>query len=367
MDTFVDSTLNPEDLPVRPEGSRPDAATGKSPPVSVREAERLVLQHYGFEGRAERIAGERDENFCIRGQDGTAIFLKVAHAHEDGIVTNMATAVLLHLADRAPEIPVQRVRPTLRGQMELETVSADGSGRKARVTTYLDGELLRGVTTGRDLRLELGRTLAQLNRTLRTFEHPGLDHQHLLWDVQRSEELRRLVDPGRRDHGPLLQWLDHFEVEIRPRMMRLRAQPVHNDFSRDNLLIDETGKRITGILDFGDLVHAPLINDVAIAAYQLWDPRDPLESAADLVAGYNEVDRLQEEEVALLHDLMMMRIVWRIVISEWRAERFPENRDYILRNTSLAWSEFETLAHLSKERTTEQMMHALTTGKVQSK
>ena len=35
---------------------------------------------------------------------------------------------------------------------------------------------------------------------------------------------------------------------------------------------------------------------------------------------------------------MRVRIAIRIVITEWGALRFPENREYIMRNTPTAWS-----------------------------
>ncbi|MBK5232850.1 MAG: phosphotransferase [Thermoleophilia bacterium] len=360
----------PENLPAdaenpdHPSGRQgDDSATGRSPYLTAREAEEIVLDSYGFEGEAERIAGERDDNFLIRGKSGTKIFLKVAHIHEDETVTNLVTSVLLHVAAEAPELPVQHVVRDRKSEAEVELTTGDGSSRRARVTTYLDGRILRSANPDRELRFELGRTLATLNRTLRTFDHPGLDHQHLLWDVQRSVELRELLQPASRGHDSLAQSLDLFDSDVRPLMERLRTQAVHTDFSRDNILVDGAEKKIVGILDFGDLVRAPLANDLAIAAYQLWDLADPLESAAAIVAGYHEVDELLESEVALLYDLMLMRIVSRIIISEWRADRFPENRDYILRNRSQAWTEFDFLREVSRDHVTERMMQACATGK----
>ncbi len=40
---------------------------------------------------------------------------------------------------------------------------------------------------------------------------------------------------------------------------------------------------------------------------------------------------------------MLARILARIVISEWRAARFPANRVYILRNTTSAWEHLDQL------------------------
>ena len=123
-----------------------------------------------------------------------------------------------------------------------------------------------------------------------------------------------------------------------PRLAAQRTQLVHNDFSPDNTLISADASRVCGIIDFGDVTVTALVNDVAIAAtYQLSDEPDLLAPALDLIAGYHATTPLTDGELGLLPDLILARIVARIIISEWRAERFGDNRAYILRNTPRAW------------------------------
>ena len=124
-----------------------------------------------------------------------------------------------------------------------------------------------------------------------------------------------------------------------PRLAAQRTQLVHNDFSPDNTLISaDASRRVCGIIDFGDVTVTALVNDVAIAAaYQLSDEPDLLAPALDLIAGYHATTPLTAGELDLLPDLILARIVARIIISEWRAERFGDNRAYILRNTPRAW------------------------------
>ena len=70
---------------------------------------------------------------------------------------------------------------------------------------------------------------------------------------------------------------------------------------------------------------------------------DLLAPALDLIAGYHATTPLTAGELDLLPDLILARIVARIVISEWRAERFPDNRGYVLRNTPRALRERRVL------------------------
>jgi Ser/Thr protein kinase RdoA (MazF antagonist) len=114
----------------------------------------------------------------------------------------------------------------------------------------------------------------------------------------------------------------------------LPPQPIHNDFNPHNLLVDPVDhRRISGIIDFGDLAVAPRVQDLAVAAsYQVLDAAHPFETAAETVAGFHAETPLSEPEIALLADLIPMRLALAVTISNWRAALHPENRDYVLRN-----------------------------------
>jgi Ser/Thr protein kinase RdoA (MazF antagonist) len=229
---------------------------------------------------------------------------------------------------------VPRVVPATDGQPW--TVVADGPlrGRVVHVLTYLDGQLLRSVRTDHALRRTLGVTLAELGRALRDFDDP-LVHRPLLWDLAQLPRLQPLLP---KNQGILGEQLSRLAARLPPRLASQRQQLVHNDYSPDNTLISADASRVGGIIDFGDVTVTALVNDVAIAAtYQLSDEGDLLGPALDLICGYHATTPLTAAELDLLPDLILARIVARIVISEWRAERFPENRTYVLRNTPRAW------------------------------
>ena len=63
----------------------------------------------------------------------------------------------------------------------------------------------------------------------------------------------------------------------------------------------------------------------------------------DLAAGYAAVLPLEEREVELLPTLVRTRVATRIVGGEWRAARFPENREYLARNVERLWEVFACL------------------------
>jgi hydroxylysine kinase len=337
-----------------------EARLTPSPPVTAPEAAEAIRACYGLAGELARLPGEADDNFALRADGDQRYVVKVAHLRADPAVVGVQVRVLQHIESVAAGLPVPRVVPAADGQPW--TVVADGPlrGRVVHVLTYLDGELLRSVQADHALRHALGVTLARLGRALREFDDP-LVRRPLLWDLAQLPQLQPLL-AGRPDNqrtALLGEQLGRLAAGLPPRLARQRTQLVHNDFSPDNTLISADASRVCGIIDFGDVTVTALVNDVAIAAtYQLSDEPDLLAPALDLIAGYHATTPLTAGELDLLPDLILARIVARIVISEWRAERFGENRAYILRNTPRAWEHLHRWLSIPGERIAARIQEA---------
>lgn len=334
------------------------------PTFSAAEAEALARDTFGLRGVASPLSGERDSNFYLRVGDAEHYVLKVAHPAEDRQVTNFQTEALLHIAAAVPSLPVPRVLKTRAGETEWLLRRPGEDARVVRVLTFLLGEPLHRAPASALQRRNLGSLLAKLDLGLRDFSHPASDHE-LMWDMKHASRLRDLLvhiaDPQRR--GLAGRFLDNFEAHALPAFAHLRAQVIHNDLNPHNVLVyPDDPDRIAGIIDFGDMVHAPLINNLAVAAaYHPTDSGHPLEAMADLVRAYHAELPLQGEEIDILFDLIATRMVLTVTISGWRAARYPENRDYILRNNSKAWAGLERLSSLPR-REAQAYLHRICRG-----
>jgi len=318
-------------------------------PITVGTAEDLAARYYGLSVQATPLAGERDDNFQLITSDGSRFVLKIVHPAEDPSVTAAQTEVLDHVARTDPELPIARLVPATDGSLDPRADGAsEAAGRALRMTTFCKGTPLRESAPSAALREALGATLARLARALQSFRPAPAAHQRLLWDLAEASDLRPMVSEiDRPEHRRRLEgFLDRYDEELAPLLARQRRQWVHNDFNGDNILVQ--GNRVGGVLDFGDMAETHLVNDVAIAATHIagTGPR-PLAAVADLVRGYETVTALTEEEVRLIPDLMMTRMVARLAISEWRARRFPDNRDYILRDVPRTWGQLASMQERS--------------------
>jgi Ser/Thr protein kinase RdoA (MazF antagonist) len=301
--------------------------------VSTADAERLAAAHWGVTGAARELPAEVDQNFLVRGAAGSRL-LKVIPADEPEELTDLVTAALLHVAGRLPSVVVQEVVPTRAGERLATFVDSAGRPRRARMTTFIEGEVVRSLPPDAALRHRLGGALAELAAALRDFDHPAAGRD-LSWDVRHAGRMRAMLaelppSPGRDELGACL---DAFDAEVVPRLERLPVQVIHNDLSRDNAVLAADGR--IGVIDFGDVVRTQRVNDLAVA---MADHLGPGESAfapsLEVLRGYLEVEPLLPDEVGVLYELVRIRTVMRIVGGEWRAGRFPENREYLARNVA---------------------------------
>jgi Ser/Thr protein kinase RdoA (MazF antagonist) len=339
------------------------------PRVTPEQAGEIALQCYGVRGSAERLAAEHDDTFRVITSAGPSRLLKfslLAGAGADPV--SFQTAVLLHLASAAPGLPVQRVTCALDGSPEVRIAAGEGAARLARMTSWLDGELLGRAAVDTALRRDTGATLARLNIALRGLRHPGARRTHR-WDLQNFWRLRALLDELPRSgllpevsralgaeqpaaagglRAALSECLDRFDAVVRPILAVTETQVIHTDFHGDNLLTD--GGRITGILDFGDALAGPVAMDVGVAAcYQLGTGPGLLAPALDVVAGYHAVDPLGAADLALAAEFIVARVAARIIVSQWNAVREPANQGYLLRRTPQAIEHLAALRLLTPD------------------
>ncbi|MFT4265867.1 MAG: phosphotransferase [Xenophilus sp.] len=334
----------------------PEAAVLTAPPAPVATGWAADLLHrlYGMHGRLQPLTGERDANFLLEPADGGARrVLKLSHPDEDPLVADFQTQALLHLARTDPALPVQRLLPDLHGAPSALVRDAEGRTRVARVFSYLEGWPMPQAPRSAAQRASVARMLARLDLALAGLAHPAATRE-LPWDIQRADRMRPLLahvaDPAQRALAEAA--LDGFEQRARPRLAALRRQPIHNDFNLYNLLVDAAEPaRVAGILDFGDMVHAPLVDDLAVAAsYQIDEHGDALAALAQFAADYHAVSPLSEAETGVLLDLVRARLAMVVAISGWRAARQPANAAYLLRNNALSWARLRACAALAPEQ-----------------
>ncbi len=316
-----------------------------SPPPGLRveEAGRVAEHVFGVRGPATALQGERDANFLIRGEDGDRL-LKVANEVEPDALLDFQGAALEHIAARDPALPVPRVVRTRAGKGWTHCEAADGTRLRVRMMSYLPGQPLDRAPCDSRLFRDAGAFAARLDRALRAFFHPAADHP-LAWDLKRADRLAGLCEhvrePRKREFAE--RSFERFARRVAPELAGLRAQVIHNDLSYHNAAVDPASPwRVSGVFDFGDLVHAPLVQELAVPVAEIpFERPSPLERGAEIVAGYHSVTPLEPGEIALIGDLAAMRLAVSMVLAAWRP--YPDPRPEFENLGDQSWRMCEAL------------------------
>ena len=307
-----------------------------APALTVAEAVDLARQLYELEAEASALPSERDQNFLLRLRTGERFVLKIANASDGLALLEAQNAALEYVRRRTTLCP--RVIPAVTGAAIAECVSSAGARNLVRLLTWVEGEPLASVPDhSPDLLADLGRSVARLDTALDGFEHPAI-HRDFYWDLAQGLPLVRAGAPLVED--PALRALvtrvaERIEREDAPRLARLRRAAVHNDPNDYNVLVSlppeggshgiERGK-VTGILDFGDIVHSYAIADLAIAvAYAVLGKPDPLAAAVAVVRGYQEIRPLDEDEIGALFGLVLLRLCTSVCVAARQQRQRPDD------------------------------------------
>jgi Ser/Thr protein kinase RdoA (MazF antagonist) len=307
------------------------ASATPPPAFDPSDIEQLLKSQYRLAGELQPLVSERDQNFRLTTADETRYVVKIANSAEDPVITDFQVQALLHLEQNRCPVAVPKIKLTRNGSV-VTSVAGDGVNHVLRVVTYLPGVPVEDTTPNDQIAYDLGRAAATLDQALCDFEHPG-DHQHLQWDMQRAAELRELVAhvPGPDLRSAVHQCLDDFENLAVPAFATLRRQVIHNDLNPANVLVaDEGSTTVAGVIDFGDMLRAPLIVEVAIAAsYMRAEGDDALSQAISLAAGFDSVTRLDDREITLLYDLVRTRLATTITMMHWRKSVRSDDDAYL--------------------------------------
>ena len=307
-----------------------------SPKFTLDEATAIARDVYGVDAIASSLPSERDQNFLLIARSGERYALKIANALEDRAMLEAQQLAMSRISERVST--GQRLEPTKSGDFLTEIRSASGESHYVWMVTWLPGSVLGTIRWHSSALLrDIGRRVGQIDRALAEFDHPAI-HRDLHWDLANGlsvireyeslvtdEEMRRLV----------IGFTDEFERDVAPILPGLRKSAIHNDANDYNVIVGggddlyTKNQRVTGLIDFGDMVYTYTVADLAIAiAYAILDKPDPLSAAAEIVRGYNEEYPLTEDECAALFGLARLRLCMSVSIGAHQRLQRPED-DYL--------------------------------------
>ena len=302
------------------------------PSFTSADAERLARELYGIAATAQEFYSERDRIFHLKTGEGREHVLKLVHPDEDEATLDFQIQSLNWIAREEPTLALPRVIRNKSGGQLAHTIGHDGRRHAVWMLDFMPGvPLMEAKPRPAPLR-ELGRFAARVDIALAGYFHPAAGRE-IVWDVRHTPRLRphlALLD-DKTDRAAAEHVIDRFTADCLPRLSSLRAQVIHNDMNFHNLLVDEQQpQRITGLIDFGDMVHGPLALELANAGSEAAMETDrPIEAVAELLAGYHAHLPLTGADAAQLFDLIQARQALTLAVLASRRQQITDDPSYV--------------------------------------
>jgi 4-aminobutyrate aminotransferase-like enzyme len=307
------------------------------PNISEPEVKQIALEFYDLKVTVRSLVGEIGQNFHLMADDGKEYVFKIANPAETLPMLEAQNQVLEHLAEFENSFQFPQTVDSLSGKQIIPIMLKD-QYYYVRLLTFLPGTFLAEIrphTT--EMLFSLGQMLGGMDKVLYEFHHPAMD-RYWHWDLKHALDLRHyLADiSDARNRSLADYWLLQFETRILPRIPLLRKSVIHHDANDNNILVGQSGK-VSGLIDFGDMVHSCTVFELAVAlAYVMLDKEDPLAAAVPVVAGYHKINPLLEEELEVLLYLVLTRLTSSVIISAYQKNLRPDD-PYLSITTEPAW------------------------------
>lgn len=330
------------------------------PALTADKAAELVSRHFGITGSLTDLPSDRDQNFLVSAKDGHRYVFKIANADEDAANLDAQAKALHEL--KSGGLPVPEILPSVSGNMIVH-IRLSGTAYLARLISYLEGTPLAKIRPKTNTICQrLGEVMGDIDAVLCGFDHAAV-HRTSGWDVLQALETVRenMVFVGDPSEKRLLEdFCSRFASEVIPQLDDLPRQVIHADANDYNVLVSgfvdganpEWSRHISGVIDFGDLIHSLRIAEVAIAAtYAMMDMVDPISTLCALTAGYHKKSPLLESELNVLFDLVRARLCITASMSAKQKLQEPDN-EYLRISEKPAWKLLDFVSRYSPELAT---------------
>jgi 4-aminobutyrate aminotransferase-like enzyme/Ser/Thr protein kinase RdoA (MazF antagonist) len=276
------------------------------------------------------LNGYDELNFLLVEKSGKKNILKVSNSAHDYFFLEAQVKILQHLAksDLAAQFQVYTLNK--KGET-LTEIMVDDQTYYIRILSFLEGTFwVEAPEKNNALFQNLGIFLGKMDKSLEGFKHPGM-HRHYTWDISTARDanykMSYIKDAAKKRIADY--FMLQFETEVLPALSSYRQAYTHNDANDYNVLVE--GNAIAGLIDFGDMVHTALINNVAVACtYAMLHQSDPLAAAVLVVKGYHNAYALEEKELSILYYLIAARLCISVTQSAYNGSLATNNEHHFI-------------------------------------
>ncbi|KAM6195810.1 hydroxylysine kinase isoform 4-T4 [Sarcoramphus papa] len=344
------------------------------PALGEKEVTELVDRVFGLKVVWIRLLPSYDDqNFHVRvsrnkdvAEDADEYVLKITNSEdsqEPDLIEAQTQAMMFLSAEGFPSATPYLTKDG--NVMSLESGDTGPGNKKymVRLLTYLPGTPVAKIATNTQIFYEIGKLAARLDKALsEKFHHPSVKSLHrgqFIWNLANVPLLDQYIYAlGQNKYREVVeQVIEQFKGKVIPKLSSFRACINHGDLNDHNILVDSSSAslenpqyRVSGILDFSDMSYGYYVFEVAIAImYMMIESPDPLSVGGHVLAGFESVLPLTEEERSALFLLVSGRFSQSLVMAAHTALLYPENKEYLMITAKTGWKHLMKMFEVGQE------------------
>lgn len=303
---------------------------------SIAPIKAILLEQFKIDAtKIEKLDGLESTNYLVETRTEKYIFKTYPYLENTLALVEAENKALLFLNKKGQNNTPKPI--PLRDRNYTTILNIDGKRCICRMLSYLDGKFLVDVPHTIKLFKSFGKFIAQLDIKLQQFTNYTIKARQLKWDIQYLNLSKKYLEhiPDMKDRNVVYYFFKQYEENVVPILPELRTSAIHNDANEWNVLVAH--EEVSGIVDFGDMTHSLLINELAVAiTYSCYDKENPLEWASIILKSYHEILPVLEKELEILYYLIAARLCISVCNSAYsRKENL--NNEYAFVSEKFAW------------------------------
>jgi 4-aminobutyrate aminotransferase-like enzyme/Ser/Thr protein kinase RdoA (MazF antagonist) len=294
------------------------------------DIQQFLKTYYGLEAMVKPLTGEYDLNYLLKDKEGKQYIFKIANDEHSYEFFDAQVKIVNHLSTTDIADKFCSYIKNKEGK-ELTVLEFNNKKWYLRLLTFLHGEFwINSKERPNTLHIDLGNFLGRMDKGLENFAHTAM-HRSYVWDINRAMDAnRKLLCIKNHERRRIVGYfLLQFEMEVLPHISLLRHAYVHNDANDTNVLVMDN--KVSGLIDFGDMVYTTLINNLAVACtYAMMNHDNPLYAATLVVKGYHAAYPLVVQELDILYYLIAARLCISVTQSAYNASIETKNEHHFI-------------------------------------
>lgn len=308
------------------------------PTFSIEEATLVLNDNWHINGTLKPLDSYLDQNFLVQTKEGKKYVLKIANVATPENWLDLQHKVLVHL--QSEQIP--------------KTVALYSGNEMLfyelhwwRVLEFIEGKMLSNVPYHSEKLIKnIGIFAGNLSKKLATFSHEAADRP-IQWDLQNASKLilnwLEFVDDNTTKES-ILNIVKAIECQSSD-LDSLRKSVIHADLTRYNILLNDAGDAVQGLIDFGDVCWSWTIGELAVLVLEsvITGTSTPYIDAYEVVKAYHQIAPITLKEAELLFPLVQLRSALIVCASARQLTLEPDN-EYVRKQSIVDLNTFKALS-----------------------